>query len=201
MEHSRPGDFFFLFSRPCWVSGLSKHPMSTNFWHHLIIIVISGRLPVMWIVLVHNLMCGMKQVLHFFRQNTNQSAAEHICAEIAKETWQPNNSSWWCKTWLCWSFWKCPISSLYCWLHRALNQSLSNWHWEAWVCLCILAWIRSALLKQILWPSPLFTLLFMLRNCLEYMNWNSFWIKVKQNMCSKTTSDTLQLEIELSLWG
>lgn len=175
-EHSRAGDSFSCCSADCveWLGSAEHctHPVSTNCWHHLKIIVISGRLPVMWIVLTHDMMCGMKQGLHVFRRNTIPRAAEHICAETAKGTWQWNNSPWWPKTGFYWSFWKCPISSPHCWLHRALNQALPSWHYEGWVCLYILAWIRSVLPKQILWPSPLLMLSFMLMNFLEYTNRN-----------------------------
>lgn len=44
-------------------------PVDTNCWYHLKIIVIFRRLPVMWIVLMHNMMRGMKQVFQDFRQN------------------------------------------------------------------------------------------------------------------------------------
>lgn len=94
-EHSRAGDSFSTCSADCveWLGSAEyqPHPVSTNCWNHLKIIVISGRLPVMCKVLMHSMICGMKQVLHVFRQNANQDLQNTLCknswGDLATKQW------------------------------------------------------------------------------------------------------------------
>jgi len=125
-EHSRAGDAFSCFSADC-VEQLDSaeyrtHPVSTNCLHHLNIII-SGRLPVIWIVLTHNTMYGMKQILHVFRQNTNPRAylCRHSHRDLATKH-QPLVA----QNVVLLELLERPISSPHCWLHGPLNQALSS---------------------------------------------------------------------------